>query len=92
MAKMLSCREAGMDCDFVARGETDDEVMRNGFEHGKRDHGMTDDMLMDQDLQQRMRSMIRDESSAAPVVEARTTPEPPSEPPRKPWWKRLLGG
>jgi predicted small metal-binding protein len=22
MAKMLSCREAGMDCDFVARGET----------------------------------------------------------------------
>jgi predicted small metal-binding protein len=45
MAKMLSCREAGMDCDFVARGETDDEVMRNGFEHGKRDHGMTDDML-----------------------------------------------
>ena len=53
---------------------------------------MTDDMLMDQDLQQRMRSMIRDESSAAPVVEARTTPEPPSEPPREPWWKRLLGG
>jgi uncharacterized damage-inducible protein DinB len=32
------------------------------------------------------------ESSAAPAVEARTTPEPPSEPPDRPWWKRLLGG
>ncbi len=32
------------------------------------------------------------ESAAAPVVEARATPEPPAEPPSKPWWKRLLGG
>jgi predicted small metal-binding protein len=49
-----------MDCDFVARGETDDEVMQDGFEHGKRDHGMTDEMLNDPSLQQRMRAMIRD--------------------------------
>jgi predicted small metal-binding protein len=24
-----------MDCDFVARGETDDEVMRNGLERNE---------------------------------------------------------
>jgi predicted small metal-binding protein len=24
-----------MDCDFVARGETDDELMRNGFERNQ---------------------------------------------------------
>ena len=60
MARMLSCRDAGMDCDFVARGETDDEVMQNGAEHGKRDHSMTDEMLTDPNLQQRMRAMIHD--------------------------------
>ena len=60
MGRMLSCRDAGMDCDFVARGETDDEVMETGAAHGKRYHGMTDEMLNDPNLQQRMRGMIHD--------------------------------
>lgn len=39
----LSCKDMGnMDCDFVAQGETMDEVMAMGMDHAKAVHGMTD--------------------------------------------------
>jgi hypothetical protein len=28
MSKTLSCRDAGVDCDFVARGETEEKRVR----------------------------------------------------------------
>lgn len=40
--KSLSCRDMGMDCDFVASGATEDEVMQQAVEHGKQAHGMSD--------------------------------------------------
>ena len=45
MAKEMRCADLGMDCSYVARGETEDEVMQQAAEHGKRDHGMTDEDL-----------------------------------------------
>ena len=44
--KILSCREAGCECDYVAKGETEEEVMRDAVrhdieEHGKREENMT---------------------------------------------------
>ena len=36
--KQLSCRSLGEDCDFVATGETEDEVIEKGMEHTKNDH------------------------------------------------------
>ena len=42
MAKVVSCREVGVDCDFEARGETVDEVMQKCAEHAQADHGMTE--------------------------------------------------
>ena len=60
MAKMLACRELGMDCDFVARGETEEDLMRVGAEHGRQVHAMTDEQMSDPQLQQRIRSLIRD--------------------------------
>ena len=27
MAKTLACRDTGVDCDYVARGETEEELM-----------------------------------------------------------------
>lgn len=33
--KTISCRDAGVDCDFVARGNTADEVMKTASEHGR---------------------------------------------------------
>ena len=38
--KILSCREAGADCDFVARGKTEEEVLNKATKHGKKAHGM----------------------------------------------------
>ena len=31
--KTVSCREAGFDCDHIVKGETEEEVMKNGAEH-----------------------------------------------------------
>jgi predicted small metal-binding protein len=36
----ISCRNAGVDCDFEARAESMDELMQICAEHGARDHNM----------------------------------------------------
>ena len=36
--KKLACRDMGMNCDFVAMGMTDEEVMQKLDEHGKATH------------------------------------------------------
>jgi predicted small metal-binding protein len=45
MAKEMRCADLGMDCGYVARGETEDEVMQQAAQHGKQAHGMTDEDL-----------------------------------------------
>lgn len=42
MSKVLKCREVGLDCDFVARGATDEDVLSQAAVHAKKDHGFTD--------------------------------------------------
>ena len=42
MAKVLTCRDVGVECDFTARGETVEEIMQKAARHAKEDHGMTD--------------------------------------------------
>ncbi|MEP6714030.1 MAG: DUF1059 domain-containing protein [Terriglobia bacterium] len=39
MAKTLSCRDVGVDCDFQASGETTEEVLKQTAEHAKSAHG-----------------------------------------------------
>jgi predicted small metal-binding protein len=39
MRKGIRCRDAGVDCDFVARGQTGEELFRKALEHGKKAHG-----------------------------------------------------
>ena len=36
--KTLACRDMGVDCDFVAQGETEKEVMDKAMEHVKAVH------------------------------------------------------
>jgi AhpD family alkylhydroperoxidase len=36
----LSCRDVGVDCDFVARGKTEEEIFKKAAEHGKKAHNM----------------------------------------------------
>ncbi|MBX9623772.1 MAG: DUF1059 domain-containing protein [Gemmataceae bacterium] len=40
MAKKMNCRDVGPDCDFVARGRTEEEVMRQVVEHARTAHGI----------------------------------------------------
>ena len=38
--KTLACKDAGSNCNFVARGNTEQEVLAQVTEHGKKAHGM----------------------------------------------------
>jgi predicted small metal-binding protein len=40
MGKVLKCRTVGLDCDFVARAESDEQIMKQVAEHARKDHGM----------------------------------------------------
>jgi len=46
--KALSCKDIGVDCDFIAKGMTADEVLKKAAEHAKKEHGIkkvTEDYL-----------------------------------------------
>jgi predicted small metal-binding protein len=58
MAKVLNCRDLGTDCDFVARGETVEELMQVGAKHGAEVHGMTE---IPPEMAQQIMSLSRDE-------------------------------
>ena len=55
----VSCREVGMDCDYVCRGETEQEIMKNAEEHAMRDHGFKPRDLMTLELRNNIRSHIK---------------------------------
>lgn len=56
--KVVSCRDAGVDCDFVARGKTEEEVLQKAAEHCQKDHGMKD---IPKELVEKVRALIHDE-------------------------------
>ena len=60
MAKVLTCRDAGVDCDFVACGETVEEILGKAAKHGKEAHGMKE---IPKDLEKKIRSLIREEAA-----------------------------
>lgn len=57
MAKELRCADVGMDCDFVTRAETQDELMEKVARHAEEAHGITE---ITPELQQKVESVIRD--------------------------------
>ena len=36
----LLCRETGLNCDYIIKGETEEEILKNGAEHVTQVHGM----------------------------------------------------
>jgi predicted small metal-binding protein len=59
--KDFHCRDAGMNCDFVARGNTNDEILRQAKNHAETTHKMT----MTPDLSRKVETLIHDENSDA---------------------------
>ena len=58
MAKVISCRDVGVECDFVARGETVSEVMQACATHAKEAHGMNE---ITPDVVAKVQAAIHDE-------------------------------
>ena len=58
MSKVMSCREVGMDCDFVARGENENEILAKAAAHAKADHGMDS---IPEDVLKKVKAAVHDE-------------------------------
>jgi predicted small metal-binding protein len=61
MTKVLSCRDVGVDCDFEARGQTDQEIFRQCQEHARKAHGMDEIPI---ELAVKMKAAIHEEKAA----------------------------
>ena len=38
MVKVLKCKDVGVDCDFVASGKTEEDVLKKAAEHARKEH------------------------------------------------------
>jgi predicted small metal-binding protein len=47
---VLVCRASDLDCDFVIKGETKDEFLKNGADHAMKKHGMRSDDIYLKDI------------------------------------------
>jgi predicted small metal-binding protein len=58
MAKVLRCRDVGLDCEGELRAETEEEILRQAAEHARTTHNMTE---MAPEMVQKVRAAIHDE-------------------------------
>ena len=58
MAKVLACRDVGVDCDFVACADTEEKVLLQATEHARRDHGVTE---FTPEMEEKTRKAIHEE-------------------------------
>jgi len=58
MAKVFRCRDVGMDCDFEARAETEEEILKKAAEHAKTVHNMKE---IPKEVLAKVRAAIRNE-------------------------------
>jgi predicted small metal-binding protein len=67
MAKVLKCNDVNPGCSFEARGDSEDDVLKQAAEHAKTAHKMRE---IPADVLSRVRGAIRDEA-ASPELEGR---------------------
>ncbi len=60
MAKVVSCKDVGVDCDFVMRGETTEDILQQAAEHARTVHNMIE---IPPDVAEKLRGAIRDEAA-----------------------------
>ena len=61
MGLTLACKDLGTDCPYVARGETEDELMTDGGKHAKEVHGYTDEQLSDPEMVKKIKAAVKQE-------------------------------
>jgi predicted small metal-binding protein len=57
MAKSIKCLDVGVDCDFEARAETEEQLMKKVAEHARTKHNITE---IPPELVQKVKAAIRD--------------------------------
>ena len=60
MAKVVSCKDVGVDCDFVMRGETTEDILQQATEHARTVHSMIE---IPPEIAEKLRVAIRDEAA-----------------------------
>jgi predicted small metal-binding protein len=55
----INCRDVDVDCDYVAKGETEEELMKDAAEHAVKDHGYKEEEIMTPEMKEKIRSHIR---------------------------------
>jgi predicted small metal-binding protein len=60
MSKVLRCADVVGSCDFVARGESEQEILQQAAEHARTAHNLTE---ISPEVAEKVRSAIRDEAA-----------------------------
>ena len=60
MAKVLRCRDLGVNCSREIRAETEDELLKLAAEHAEKDHGIAASSIPASMLEM-VRALIKDE-------------------------------
>ena len=58
MAKVLRCRDVGLDCDFVIRADSEEELLKKAAEHAATTHNMKE---IPEEVLSQVRAAIRSE-------------------------------
>jgi len=60
MSKVLRCADVVGSCDFVARGESEQEILQQAAEHARSAHNLNE---ITPEVADKVRSAIRDEAA-----------------------------
>jgi predicted small metal-binding protein len=60
MAKELHCGDVVPGCEFVARGDSEQEILEQASEHAREQHGVTE---ITPELAEKVRGAIRDQAA-----------------------------
>jgi predicted small metal-binding protein len=60
MSKVLRCGDIVGNCDFVAKGESEQEILQQASEHARTSHGIEQ---ITPELAEKVRSAIKDEAA-----------------------------
>jgi predicted small metal-binding protein len=62
MPRGVNCKDAGVECDFVMRGETKRDILRQAADYARTAYSMTE---IPPEVAQKLRGAIRDEAAVS---------------------------
>ncbi len=62
MTLSVSCRDVGIDCDYVATGDTVQELVDEAARHDVEVHGATEQLVSSPEWREEMRALVRNVS------------------------------